>query len=131
MPQYTVTEILKRNNTQIKEVKFIHHNLYSTPSIIRIIKPRRMRWAGHVARMRRSGMHIDIGGKVTWKDQGVGGWTIFKWILLRDRMGRCGLDRSGSGKGPVKGSTEFLVLPKCISCQFKINVYSTYQRQCA
>jgi hypothetical protein len=28
------------------------HNLYSSPSIIRIIKSRRMRWAGHVARMR-------------------------------------------------------------------------------
>jgi hypothetical protein len=27
------------------------HNLYSPPSIIRIIKSRRMRWAGHVARM--------------------------------------------------------------------------------
>jgi hypothetical protein len=27
-------------------------NLYSSPSIIRIIKSRRMRWAGHVARMR-------------------------------------------------------------------------------
>jgi hypothetical protein len=27
------------------------HNLYSSPSIIRIIKLRRMRWAGHVARM--------------------------------------------------------------------------------
>jgi hypothetical protein len=26
-------------------------NLYSSPSIIRIIKSRRMRWAGHVARM--------------------------------------------------------------------------------
>jgi hypothetical protein len=25
--------------------------LYSSPSIIRIIKPRRIRWAGHVARM--------------------------------------------------------------------------------
>jgi hypothetical protein len=28
------------------------HNLYSSPSIIRIIKSRRMRWVGHVARMR-------------------------------------------------------------------------------
>jgi hypothetical protein len=28
------------------------HNLYSSPSIIRIIKSRRMRRAGHVARMR-------------------------------------------------------------------------------
>jgi hypothetical protein len=27
------------------------HNLYSSPSIIRIMKSRRMRWAGHVARM--------------------------------------------------------------------------------
>jgi hypothetical protein len=27
------------------------HNLYSSPSITRIIKSRRMRWAGHVARM--------------------------------------------------------------------------------
>jgi hypothetical protein len=27
------------------------HNLYSTPNIIRMIKSRRMRWAGHVARM--------------------------------------------------------------------------------
>jgi hypothetical protein len=27
------------------------HNLYSSPSIIRIIKSRRMRWAGHVARI--------------------------------------------------------------------------------
>jgi hypothetical protein len=27
------------------------HNLYSSPSIIRMIKSRRMRWAGHVVRM--------------------------------------------------------------------------------
>jgi hypothetical protein len=27
------------------------HNLYSLPGIIKIIKSRRMRWAGHVARM--------------------------------------------------------------------------------
>jgi hypothetical protein len=27
------------------------HNLYSSPSIIIIIKSRMMRWAGHVARM--------------------------------------------------------------------------------
>jgi hypothetical protein len=34
------------------------HNLYSSPSIIRMIKSRRMRWAEHVARMGRRGMHI-------------------------------------------------------------------------
>jgi hypothetical protein len=27
------------------------HDLYSLPSIIRIVKARRMRWTGHVARM--------------------------------------------------------------------------------
>jgi hypothetical protein len=27
------------------------HDLYSSPSIIRIMKSRRIRWAGHVARM--------------------------------------------------------------------------------
>jgi hypothetical protein len=27
------------------------HNLYALPNIIRVTKSRRMRWAGHVARM--------------------------------------------------------------------------------
>jgi hypothetical protein len=30
------------------------HNLYSSPIIIRMLKSRRMRWAGHVARMRET-----------------------------------------------------------------------------
>jgi hypothetical protein len=34
-------------------------DLYSSPSIIRIIKSKRKRWAGHVARMGRRGMLID------------------------------------------------------------------------
>jgi len=37
------------------EVKKIHNeelnDLYSSPNIVRMIKSRRMRWAGHVARM--------------------------------------------------------------------------------
>jgi hypothetical protein len=36
------------------------HNLHSSPSIIRIIKLRRVRWAGNVARMGRRGMHIEF-----------------------------------------------------------------------
>jgi hypothetical protein len=35
------------------------HDLFSSPSIIRIIKSRRMRWAGHVARMGRKGTLIN------------------------------------------------------------------------
>jgi hypothetical protein len=27
------------------------HDLYSSPNVVRVIKSRRMRWAGHVARM--------------------------------------------------------------------------------
>jgi hypothetical protein len=34
------------------------HNLYSSPSIIRMIKSRKMRWTGHVARMETRGMRI-------------------------------------------------------------------------
>jgi hypothetical protein len=34
------------------------HGLRSSPSIIRIIKSRRMRWVWHVAWMGRRGMHI-------------------------------------------------------------------------
>jgi hypothetical protein len=34
------------------------HNFYSSPNIIRMINSRRMRWAGHVARWGRRGMHI-------------------------------------------------------------------------
>jgi hypothetical protein len=30
------------------------HDLYSSPSIIRIIKSKRMRWVDHVARMREN-----------------------------------------------------------------------------
>jgi hypothetical protein len=35
------------------------HDLYSSPSIIRIIKSRKMSWAGHVAQMGRIGTLID------------------------------------------------------------------------
>jgi hypothetical protein len=39
-------------------------DLYSLPSIVRVVKSRRMRWAGHVARMGEgSGVHRVLVGK--------------------------------------------------------------------
>jgi hypothetical protein len=40
------------------------HNLYSSPSIIRMIKSRRMRWAGHVAQMGETGNVYGILGRM-------------------------------------------------------------------
>jgi hypothetical protein len=59
-----------------------HHNLYSSPDIIRMIKSRRMRWTWHVARMRRV-MHIGYCEKSRrdhWEDQEVGGRIILNRI---------------------------------------------------
>jgi hypothetical protein len=78
------------------------HYLYSSPSIIRISKSRRMRWAGHVAQMRekRNVYRLLVGKpegkrplerpKCRWIDN-------IKMDLFRDGIGWCGLDWSGSG----------------------------------
>jgi hypothetical protein len=45
----------------------IYHALYSSPNIIRVIKSRRLRWAGHVARMgERRGANGALMGKPEW-----------------------------------------------------------------
>jgi hypothetical protein len=59
------------------------HNLCSSPSIVKMIKSRGMRWAGHVARIGRRGMHIGILCKCQKErdhqgDEAVGGWVILK-----------------------------------------------------
>jgi hypothetical protein len=36
------------------------HNLYSSPNIIRMMKSRRKRWAGHVGRMGGRGVHTSF-----------------------------------------------------------------------
>jgi hypothetical protein len=63
------------------------HNLYSSPNIVRVIKSRRMRWAGHVARMGEGrGAYRVLGGpKVRdhWKDLGIGGRITLRWTLRR------------------------------------------------
>jgi hypothetical protein len=43
-------------------------NLYFSPKIIRMIKPRRMRWTGLVARMGRRGMHTGYWCKIELKN---------------------------------------------------------------
>ena len=45
---FSVLSSLVRLNTVRKPR---HFDLYSSPNIVRVIKSRRMRWAGHVARM--------------------------------------------------------------------------------
>jgi hypothetical protein len=44
------------------------YNLYSSPNILRMIKLRRMRSGGHVARRGRSGMHIGFWEKAGRKE---------------------------------------------------------------
>jgi hypothetical protein len=39
------------------------HDLYSLPNIVKIIKSRRMRWTGHVARMEKRNAYRLLVGK--------------------------------------------------------------------
>jgi hypothetical protein len=69
-----------RRKPRIEEL----HNLNSSPSIIRMIKSRRMKWAGHVAQMVTRGIHIGYWWESQKEeDQDVGGWGILQWILER------------------------------------------------
>jgi hypothetical protein len=77
------------------------HNLYSSPSIIRIIKSRRMRWTGHVARMgeKRNVYRLLVGKAEVKRPLGR---PRRKWIDnikmdLLSSIESCGLDWSSSG----------------------------------
>jgi hypothetical protein len=81
------------------------HNLYSSPDIIRHIKSRRMRWAGHVARMgegrnlyrvlvrKPEGKRPLERPRRIWKcgirmDLREIGWGVVEWIHLAQDRGR-------------------------------------------
>jgi hypothetical protein len=64
------------------------HSLYSSPNIVRVIKSRRLRWAGHVACMREGEVFTRFWlgrPKVRdhWEDVGVGGNITLTWTLGR------------------------------------------------
>ena len=81
--------------------------LYSLPNIVRVIKSRRMRWAGHEERMGEERGRIGCwwGNRRErdhWGDLGVDGWIILGWISRRTVVGmRTGLGcpRTGTGGG--------------------------------
>jgi hypothetical protein len=64
------------------------HDLYYSPNIVRVIKSRRMRWAGYVARKGKREMLTEfwLGGpnaRDHWEDLGVGGRITLRWTLGR------------------------------------------------
>jgi hypothetical protein len=60
------------------------HNLYASPKVNRMMKSRRMRWTGHVARMRgiRNEFNVSVGerGRPVWRLKR--GWEV---VLNRRR----------------------------------------------
>jgi hypothetical protein len=110
------------------------HNLYSSPDIIRQVKSRRMRWAGHVARMgeERKVYKILVGKP---KGKRPLGRPRHRWedgvrMDLREiGLGGCGLDSTGLGQGQVAGCCECGDEPSG-SCTTELVSYSNYYGLC-
>jgi len=85
-----------RRDEETVEWRRLHNeelnDLYSSPNIVRVIKWRRMRWTGNVARMGKETGCIDSwwGNRREgdqWGDLGVDGWIKFGWISRRWDVG--------------------------------------------
>jgi hypothetical protein len=83
------------------------HSLYSSPNVVRVIRLRRMRWAGHVARMGEGrGVYRILVGRPEgkrplgrprrrWEDDikmdlreiGIGGANILSWLRIGSNGG--------------------------------------------
>ena len=68
------------------------NGLYSSPNIVRVIKSRRMKWAGDVAHMgEERGVYRSWWGirreRGHWGDLGTDGWIILGWISRRWNVG--------------------------------------------
>ena len=68
------------------------NDLYSSPNIVRVIKLRRMRWAGNVARMgERRGVYIFLVRKLRVRghlgEPSVDGRIILRWIFRKWDVG--------------------------------------------
>jgi hypothetical protein len=85
------------------------HDLYSSTNIVRVIKSRRMRWAGHVARMGRREACIEFWWgnpreRDQWGDPDVDGRIILGWIFRKWNVGvwtRLGWLRIETGGGQL------------------------------
>jgi len=116
--------IFEPRRDKVTEWRILHNkelnDLYSSPNNVRVIKSRRMRWAGHVARMgdERGMCRVLVGNQREgdhWGDLGIDGWIILGWISRRWDVGiwtglawprietvvdacECGTEPSGSVK---------------------------------
>jgi hypothetical protein len=55
------------------------NDLHSLPNIVRVVKSRRMKWAGHVARMGEGSLRE----RDHWEDPDVDGRIILRWIFRK------------------------------------------------